>query len=171
MAEDIKELFEFCSDPIVTQHMTWQAHLNEQATAQFIQYLLAQYERGESADWGIVYEGILVGLCSFINWSEENRCAEIGYVLHRAYWGKGIMVEAVQLMLQYGFQAKGFNRIEARCNADNTNSERVMQKLLMTYEGTLRNDRFIKGMYRSTKIYSLLRDEATYTLHNLKSTV
>ncbi|WP_131202331.1 GNAT family N-acetyltransferase, partial [Bacillus pseudomycoides] len=41
----------------------------------------------------------------------------------------------------------------------NIASERVMQKLKMTYEGTLRQSVMINGMYCNSKVYSLLKHE------------
>jgi len=38
-------------------------------------------------------------------------------------------------------------------------SARVMEKAGMLYEGTLRQREFIKGAYRDTKIYSILKSE------------
>jgi ribosomal-protein-alanine N-acetyltransferase len=51
------------------------------------------------------------------------------------------------------------NRIQARCVAENTASARVMEKVGMTYEGTLRASEYIKGAFRDMKIYSILRRE------------
>jgi len=156
---DVDDLFEFTSDERVTAHMTWDTHLEKDATIDFIHFIMEQYEYGESADLGIIYAGKLIGICAFIDWNETDRSAEVGYLLNHSFWGKGFMVEAMQAMLHYGFTVKGFNRIEARCNDDNANSERVMQKLGMQYEGTLRKDKYIKGKYRNTKIYSILSEE------------
>ncbi len=69
------------------------------------------------------------------------------------------MPEAVRAMIAFGFESMGLNRMEARCIAENAASARVMEKSGMTYEGTLRQREFIKGVYRDMKLYAILRSE------------
>lgn len=64
--------------------------------------------------------------------------AEIGYCLGRAYWGRGIMPEALCAVLDFMFDEAGFNRIAACHDVGNPKSGRVMEKSGMKYEGTLR---------------------------------
>ena len=69
------------------------------------------------------------------------------------------MPEAVRAVIRFGFGRMELNRIQARCVAENTASARVMEKVGMTYEGTLRESEYIKGALRDMKIYSILRRE------------
>jgi len=85
--------------------------------------------------------------------------ASLGYAIAREYWGRGLTTEAVRAAIAFGFDHLSLNRIEARCIAENTASERVMRKAGMSYEGTLRDYVFRKGAYRDYKVYSTLRRE------------
>jgi ribosomal-protein-alanine N-acetyltransferase len=156
---DLEELFVICSSPIVSEQMTWGTHTEKETTKSFIDYLICQYEIGESADWGIEFNNKLVGMCSFINWSEVDHSAELGYFIGHDYWRMGIAKEAVTELIRYAFKTVELNRIEACCNDSNIASEKVMQSVGMIYEGTLREDRIIKGIIRNTKVYSILRKE------------
>lgn len=100
-----------------------------------------------------------MGTCGFVNWSLDHARAELGYAIHREYWGQGLVPEAVRAMISFGFEKIGLNRIEARCIAENTASARVMEKAGMSYEGTLRQREFIKGAYRNIKLYAILKSE------------
>ena len=53
----------------------------------------------------------------------------------------------------------GLNRIEAHYMAENLASRRVMEKLGMRYEGTLRQSLRVKGIYRDIAICAVTRDE------------
>ena len=120
------------------------------------------YERGDFGGWGLVLKvsGAFVGTCGMeVNLAPEHARAELGYVLAREYWGRGLMPEAVRGMLRFCFGRMDLNRVEARCIAENTASARVMEKAGMTYEGTLREREYVKGAYRDMKIYSILRRE------------
>ena len=69
------------------------------------------------------------------------------------------MPEAARAVLQYLFEEVGFNRIAAKHDKENTKSGRVMQKIGMTREGTLRasgknNQGVVDEVY-----YSILKEE------------
>lgn len=159
--DDAKAVFAYASDPEVTHYVIWEMHRTIEDSTAFLELALDKYESGGEPDWGIVYKGghCFVGTCGFVNWDVDHTRAEIGYVLHKDYWGRGLMPEAVRAMIGFGFEQMGLNRIEARCIAKNTASARVMEKAGMTYEGTLREREFVKGAYRDMKLYSVLRSE------------
>jgi [ribosomal protein S5]-alanine N-acetyltransferase len=85
--------------------------------------------------------------------------AELGYWVGVPYWGKGYMSEAVERMLRYGFEDLKLNRIYATHFAHNPASGRVMKKVGMTYEATLRQyivkfDEYVDLLY-----YGILKSE------------
>ena len=84
---------------------------------------------------------------------------ELGYWLGKAFWGQGYMTEAAQAVLPYGFQEVGLYRIQAKHWHNNPASGRVMQKIGMTYEGTLRAAASRWGEYLDVLVYAVLRDE------------
>ncbi len=159
--DDAGAVFAYASDPEVTRYVSWETHRSLEDSRAFLELVARKYEGGGEPDWGIVYkgDGRFVGTCGFVNWSPEHARAEMGYVLHRDYWGRGLMVEAVRAMIRFGFGRMDLNRIEARCIAENAVSTRVMEKAGMTYEGTLRQREFLKGAYRDMKLYAILRRE------------
>ncbi|MDQ3841069.1 MAG: GNAT family N-acetyltransferase [Actinomycetota bacterium] len=158
---DAEAVFAYASDPEVTRYVLWDTHHTIEDSETFLRSVAERYENAEAADWGIVYKGNgrFIGGCSIVGWDLENARAEMGYVLSRQYWGQGLMPEAVRAMIAFGFEKMGLNRLEVRCITENTASVRVMEKAGMLYEGTLRQREFIKGAYRDTKIYSILKSE------------
>jgi len=64
--------------------------------------------------------------------------AELGYILHRDHWGKGLVFEAALAVVEYGFAAGGLRRIFADADPDNIGSIRVMEKLGFQFEGIAR---------------------------------
>ncbi|WP_419883948.1 GNAT family N-acetyltransferase [Peribacillus sp. B-H-3] len=159
---DLDDIFEFSSDPKVAHHMTWEVNKSKEETLNnFINVVMKNYEKGESGDLAIVLKesGKVIGTCSFIDWSNEHSNAEIGYVLNQNYWGKGLATEALQELIKFGFEKIQLNRIQGRCDIDNIGSEKVMLKVGMCFEGTLRKNEFIKGEFRDTKIFSILNEE------------
>jgi ribosomal-protein-alanine N-acetyltransferase len=82
---------------------------------------------------------------------------EFGYSLSRHYWGRGLATEAAKAVVQFGFEAMGLYRIEAKCMVENVASERVMQKVGLSFEGILRGYWLKHGAYQDVKLYSILR--------------
>lgn len=68
----------------------------------------------------------------------NRRCAEIGYWLGAAYWGRGIATEAVTLVTDWAFRALGALRIFAQPFARNVASRRVLEKTGYALEGIMR---------------------------------
>jgi RimJ/RimL family protein N-acetyltransferase len=118
------------------------------------------FEAGKSATFAIVLRrsGELVGAVGLAIRAEVDR-AELGYWVGKPYWKQGYCTEASQAVVDFGFSALGLNRIYAGHFARNPASGRVMQKLGMTLEGTLRQHDKARGRYEDLVIYGVLRSE------------
>jgi [ribosomal protein S5]-alanine N-acetyltransferase len=160
--DDAEAMFAYASDPEVTRYVLFETHRSVEDSESFLRLATEGYERGDFGGWGVVLKdsGAFVGTCGMdVGYAPEHARAELGYVLSREHWGRGLMPEAVRAVIRFGFRRVGLNRIQARCIAENAASARVMEKAGMTYEGTLRESEFIKGAYRDMKLYSILRRE------------
>ncbi len=159
--KDAKDMFEYTSDPEVAKYTLWYAHQSISESKYFIKSVIEQYHNHQGADWGIVHQADqkFIGTCGFTEWVNLDDRGEIGYNLSRKYWGKGYMLEAVRAILSFGFSQMHLNRIQARCKIANVASARVMEKVGMKYEGTLRQYIFAKGAYHDLKLYSILKQE------------
>jgi diaminopimelate epimerase len=87
--------------------------------------------------------------------------AEVGYWLGEAYWGQGLMPEAVRAVAGWAFANLGLNKLWAGRFAENPASGRVLEKAGFTLEGTLRGHLKRQGTYRDDVVYGLLRSEWT----------
>ncbi len=85
--------------------------------------------------------------------------ANLGYWIGKPYWGQGFATEAAGLIVAYGFRELGLHRIASMHIVRNPASGKVMQKLGMQYEGTLRADTMKWGRYEDLCVYGLLVDE------------
>jgi [ribosomal protein S5]-alanine N-acetyltransferase len=81
---------------------------------------------------------------------------EIGWALHRDVWGKGYATEAARAMLGFAFSELGVHRVVAFCNALNTASYRVMEKLGMQRDGWLRESLWWNGQWVDEYLYAIL---------------
>jgi RimJ/RimL family protein N-acetyltransferase len=101
----------------------------------------------------------LVGTVLLFRFDEGSARMEIGYVLGRAFWRKGLMREALTAVCAHAFASMGVRRIEAEVDPDNLASNRLLVRLGFTREGTLRKRWVAKGAAYDTHIYGCLAEE------------
>lgn len=85
--------------------------------------------------------------------------AEIGYILRRDHWGRGIAREAVTAVIDHGFDGLGLRRIYADTDPENEASIGLLKSLGFTLEGRLRGEWETHIGVRDSFIWGLLRDE------------
>ncbi len=156
---DLEDVFAYASDPKVPEFLLWSVHPNKGYTKAYLALLQKRYAQGEFYDWGIDFNGHIVGTVGFTSFSVEHGIGEVGYVLSSSVWGKGIASEALARIMEYGFCELGLNRIEARFMVENVKSENVLKRAGFTPEGVIRDGVYAKGKYRDVALYSILRSE------------
>lgn len=156
--DDDRDMYEYAADPLVARYVSWSHHRSIEDTRDFLRLVVGKHEDKTVAEWGLVHkrDRKLIGTCGYIWWQIANAKAEIGYSLSRRYWGQGLMPEAVQAAIRFGFETMQLNRIEATCMTENRASERVMRKCGMSFEGVLRETLFHRGRFVDLKLYSIL---------------
>lgn len=119
------------------------------------------YAARRAIRWGIALTGddTLIGSCGFHHFDEGHFRAETGYILNRAYWGQGIMTEALTAIISYGFDEMELHRIEAIIDIANERSKGVLLKLGFQYEGNLRQRFLFRGDFVDEHYFGLLHDE------------
>ncbi len=102
---------------------------------------------------------VLIGSAVFFAIDRQCRRAEVGYVLAHEHWGRGVMVEALAAVLDWGFGDFGLHRVEADADPRNAGSCRLLERLGFTREGLLRERWIVAGEISDTAFYGLLEHE------------
>lgn len=89
----------------------------------------------------------------------EQREGELGFVFHPDVHGQGYACEASLAMLELGFGTFGLHRIIGRCDARNTASYTLMERLGMRREAHFIDNEYLKGEWTSELVYALLERE------------
>lgn len=160
--EDAEEMFHnWASDPQVTAYLTWPAHADVSGTRALLQDWTGKYADSAYYNWVIEWKETheVIGNISVVELNERVEAADIGYCMTKALWGKGIMPEALKVVVQFLFEEVGVNRVCACHDSNNPKSGRVMEKAGMKWEGTLR-EAGINNQGRCDIVwYSILRQE------------
>jgi RimJ/RimL family protein N-acetyltransferase len=106
----------------------------------------------------IVVKGVCVGAIGLLPNTDIHRCnIELGYWLGEAYWGQGIVTEAVKHMVKYTFEHFEVARIYAGVFKGNVGSQHVLEKAGFTLESTIPKGVIKNGVLIDEHIYSILR--------------
>lgn len=159
--DDAPDIFEYACIPEVAEFLVWYPHQSLQDSIDFIKFTETKFANGEWIILGIELKEKkkLIGSIDIRGWMGVNNCAEIGYVISKEYWKKGIATESLRSVIKFCMDELRLNRVEAHCEENNIGSWQVMEKCGMKYEGTLREKVFVKERFRSMKMYSILRSE------------
>ncbi len=83
----------------------------------------------------------------------------IGYKLSKEHIDKGLMTEAVQVVVKYAFDIMGLHRIEANIMPGNFSSIRVVEKLGFEFEGCSKQYLKINGRWEDHNRYALINTD------------
>jgi ribosomal-protein-alanine N-acetyltransferase len=160
--EDVDAIHAYAANPEVVQYMAWGPNSFEQ-TRRFCAERVANRKDPNRTSYELAINvkpgSVAVGAIGVRVKSAENREGELGYVLHPVYWGKGYVAEAAQRMLEFGFEELKLHRISAFASPENAASLRVLMRLGMRHEGTLRQNVRVKHGYRDSALHAILSDE------------
>jgi len=160
--DDLDHVFTGLSDPAVIKYYGVSYSTREEAQKQL--HFFADIESGQTGKWWAICDAashIFYGACGLNHINPLHKKGEIGYWLLPAFWGRGIIREALPAVCQYGFTHFHLHRIEAIVESENIPSVTLLQKSGFTHEGTFRECEFKNGKFISLHIYSLLRTDSS----------
>ena len=103
---------------------------------------------------------IPIGLIGFFQIYNIHRRAEIGIIIGEPeYWGKGIGTEAVNMMIDYGFNTLNYRKILAGVNTPNTRSLGMFKKLGFIEEGHQKDMDFFDGKWTDIKLFCIFKKD------------
>ncbi|NUT33168.1 MAG: GNAT family N-acetyltransferase [Hamadaea sp.] len=132
--DDAEAFHGFATHPLVFARVRDEQPPTLDEVRGFLTGLVAQADQGGGTrhELAVVVDGRLVGSIGLTVDEADPTTAELGYVIHPDWWGKGVATEAAGLMVAHGVADLGLRRIIAdRIAADNLASQRVAEKLGM----------------------------------------
>jgi [ribosomal protein S5]-alanine N-acetyltransferase len=155
--EDAPAVHAYASDPEVARFTLWPPHISIDSSREFLTALSSP----TVVSWAIVLneEQSVVGMVFLHSLNRWHKNAEIAFNVARSQWKKGIATEAVKAVIRFAFEEIGLNRVEATCMLGNIGSQRVLEKIGMSKEGTMRRSHFRYDGFHDMELFSILRRE------------
>ena len=130
---DLNDFYEYASVDGVGQMAGWPPHENIEISKMILDSFIAgkkTFALEEKATGKVIGS---IGIEEAERREADERTAkkrgrELGYVLNKDYWGRGLMPEAVKRVIQYAFEEQGWDFLLCGHFHDNLQSKRVIEK-------------------------------------------
>lgn len=157
VASDFQDLYEYLSDSEVVKFEPYKP--------------MTQVEVKENLEWRIATDEMIAVelkenhkmIGNIYLGKREFDSLELGYVFHRAYWGRGYAYESTQVLLEQAFR-QGIHRIYAECDPLNTASWKLLERLGFESEAFFRKNVFFwknengTPIWKDTYVYARLKE-------------
>jgi [ribosomal protein S5]-alanine N-acetyltransferase len=155
---DVQEVFTLRSNPTSMQYIPRPIMENNEQALEHIKMIQSRIETNEGINWAITLKGNpkMIGIIGHYRIKWEHFRSEIGYMILPEYEGKGLITEAIQLMIDYGFNQMKMHSLEAIIDPQNYASARVLEKNGFIKEAYFKENTFFEGIFYDSIIYSLL---------------
>lgn len=131
--EDLDDFYEYACVPGVGEMAGWPHHESKEVSKKILEHFISG-----NKTFAIVYKennkvigslGIeLYKLADKLSEFDGYYGREIGYVLSKGYWGKGLMPEAVKAVIEYLFKNLNYDFLLCSYFDKNNRSKRVQEK-------------------------------------------
>ena len=154
---DVNDVLAYASDPEWSRFLPVPNPYTLKDAEEFIARCILREPDG-NLRFAIEFDGSVIG---GIDLRIETPIAvgSLHYSLSRDHWNQGLTTEAAQTIIDWGFTEFGLEKVYSWADVENIGSWRVMEKIGMIREGTLRSQGVNRGVRQDYHYYGILRDE------------
>lgn len=158
---DAENFYQLRSDEEFIQFLGLAAMKKKTVAREYIHDIINAFKVEKGLSWKIALKGTaeLIGYIGF--WQIENRHfrAEIGFGIHQDYRKQGLMSEAMEAVLDYGFSTLGIHSVKANVDPSNENSIQLLLKHDFQKEAHFRENYFFDGKFIDSAFYCLIKSD------------
>jgi RimJ/RimL family protein N-acetyltransferase len=135
--EDLDDLWALYCNPNITKYIPDAPRSRAEAQEELEWHMHGHPKHPELGLWATIYKesGKFIGRCGLLPWTMEGQYdVEVAYTIAEEYWGQGLGSEAAEAILKYGFEKLNLSRLICLIDAENIASQKVAEKIGMTFE-------------------------------------
>lgn len=157
---DVDECYKYRSDPTLMQFIPHRLAKKREDVVEIIERIDQMINSNEGINWAITPKGedLLLGMVGYVRMYKDHHRAEIGYMLHTPYHGKGIIQEAFRAAVDYGFNVMKLHSIEAIVNCLNIPSKKLLERAGFSSDAFFKDYLHHDGKYMNVNVYSLVAE-------------
>ncbi|MGW7681985.1 GNAT family N-acetyltransferase [Kribbella sp. NPDC054772] len=157
--DDAEPFAAYRSVPAVARYQGWEAPVPmDEARENVERFAQSDPEAPGWFQYAVDLDGVLIGDIG-LNLHKNLMQADLGFTLAPEYQGQGYASEAVLGLLEYAFVERELHRVSAECDARNTASAKLLERVGFTREGLRLSNTWIKREWTDDLLYGLLRDD------------
>ena len=141
--EDLDDLWTLYCNPEITKYIPDAPRSREEAKEELEWHMNGHPRNPELGLWATIHKetGQLIGRCGLLPWTIDGQDeVEVAYMIAQDYWGQGLATEAARAILNYGFEHLNLPRLISRIDSENIASQKVAEKIGMTFEREARDE-------------------------------
>jgi GrpB-like predicted nucleotidyltransferase (UPF0157 family)/predicted acetyltransferase len=141
---DLDILYTLRSDPKVMQYTGYGATQTKEQVKEYLDFAIP-YKNKHGIGFCLVFEkesGSFIGEAGLFHllFDDTQSEIEIGYHLHKKFWGNGYATELTKALIKWGFQNLSVKKLVAGSYPENTSSHKVLQKSGFDFRGKIYPD-------------------------------
>lgn len=159
--EDTIAFYELRNDPQVLAYLDRHPDTSIEMTELKVQEILDNEKKNEGIMWVICMKdkpNEMIGTIGYWQLIKQHFRAETGYLLSPRFWRRGIMKEAMHVVMEYGFTIMNLHSIEANINCDNIASAVLLESSGFIKEAHFKENYYYNGKFYDSIIYSKLNN-------------
>lgn len=159
--DDAEDMYDYAKDADTTKYVTFPSHDSVEVSRSSIeQFFINRPEKGWPEAFAIVDKtnDKMIGTCDFWPLKEEGHY-EMGYIIHRDYWGQGVMSEVALAVLKYAFDNYNVLDMKIKHVVENSASGNVALKLGFKRIGVETNGTTTASGVHDAMVYHLTRED------------
>lgn len=159
--KDIENIYSIRTCKSVMKYMDAPKMESLEEAERFLNFTLKTHKEKRALNWIITLKDSesMIGYIGFWRLDKDHYRGELGYALDKNFWDMGIMSEAVEEVIKFGFENMGLNSIEANVNPLNKNSIKLLKKLGFKKEGYFRENYYFDGNFIDTVTFSMIKKD------------
>lgn len=162
LLEDAPAIFDYGRRAEIARYTTFSAHQSIDDAYYFLREIVVpSYQRGDIGPLAMEFGDAVIGAVELrhVNLVHSDHIREVGCVLHSHYWGRGLMHEVLEVLLDYAFSKEGIHKVIGRYIASHRSAQKINEYLGFCRDGVERDARFFEGSYVDIAQDSLLKHE------------
>ena len=134
--EDLETTHDYSGCEENARYMLFLPYKSIEETANFLTQAAAWWdeENPEAYEFAIILGEKHVGGITLEMVDREAGVGELGWIVHRDYWGQGIVTEAAREILRFAKEDCGIKKLVAHCDCRNIPSRGAMEKLGLRFD-------------------------------------
>lgn len=155
---DAPDVLEYASDEEFCRHIDAIPYKTIEQAEGFINSITNDIYTNKRHYWGICYNNKIYGTTGFLKFRlPENM--EVGFAISRVLWGKGIVNQCVEYLIEYAFEEYDIEHLLVGTRIDNIRSQRFIEKFAFDKIGIVGG----RLMYRLFNVANRLKQDPSFT--------